>query len=1506
MCTPGRLLPVAATVLLLGRVSAQCPELYDYFGNPSNAPLWYSCSGTDFTLLIASPDNIGNYSISWGDGSPMDFGSSLVPPNSVTHLYTAAVATYTVTFTDLDNGCVINGTLTMEESTSASIQIPIGGLTQVCAPQTVDFINSSTNVSPNTTFVWDFGDGSPPLNFDYTNLGQTIPHLYQPGTVSCETEVRLYAQNECNVLQGGASLASFFPIRIWDKDSADITPSATLLCWPDNTVTFVNTTDRNCLSQGNIYQRYEWWNFGDYWGLGTDSIINWTPWPPTFPRTISYPGIGSYTVTLLDSNYCGIDTTQVTINIVPPPSVTLTVTPDTLCEGGVAFFNQTTNGGANSFQWNFGTGAGWQNFGGGDQTRAYNNSGNYTISFAASIAGATAGCADTASVDLVVLPSPTSAFVLDTTAACNSLTVTPTNASINGVDFLWDFGDGTTSTAVNPGPHTYTTTNAYNITLTATNSDGCSHVSQQVVYVYDPPNVQIGAANVCDGDSVNFADLTVTQPGNTIIGWNWDFGDGNTDTVQGPTHLYAAPGPYTVTLTTNTPYCSGTGTLAIQVEQKPVASFTPDVVLGCSPLAVQFNNTSANALNYVWAFGDGAVSNTPSPAHTYLNFGSSDSVYTAQLVAVTAFGCRDTVTTDITVSPFLNALFVHDGVPGCAPFDVTFTNLSTGAATYAWDFGDGTTSTLPAPTHQYVNNTLLLQTFDIVLVATAAAGCVDSAYQQILVYPTADFALTTPPDSGCAPLSVTFPSVTGAISYQWDFGDGSSGSGPAPTHTYINLTSGELTFTVTMVASNAFGCSDTATTTVTAFPLPQAFFALSNIAGCQPLTGTLTNASTGATTYLWDYGDGATSDTSVLAHDHTWSNTFGTLPEIYNVELTAFTDRGCTDAAQQQVQVFPSVTASFVADSAGCSPFDPDMVNFSQGAVNYLWLFGDGGSSGQSDPAHLYLNQGLNDQVYQPMLIATSAYGCSDTATAEVRVHPSPIAQFVPSTLAACTPAEISFQDITIGANGMQWDFGDGTTLQTGPGNVSHTYINPLAAPQTRLVNVLATTLYGCVDTASVQVQIHPAVTAAFTMDTVGCAPFPVVITNNSIGAVSYLWNMGDGNVFSNASPSYTYFNNTNGDLIYTITMVATSAFGCTDTTQQQVLVAPVPFASFLATPVVQQYPNATVNINNTSAPGPWSYAWAFGDGNTSNQEEPVQHTYGTWGEFTITLVVGGALCSDTLTQVIEITPPAPTASFIGSAEGCVPLTITFQNTSLMAESYAWNFGDGGTSSADSPTYTYFQPGIYTVSMTATSPQGGLNTAIKVDSIVVHPSASAFFVLQPNNVIIPNEPVFTYNLSGNATNYQWDFGDGNTSTEFSPVHFYQVPGEFDVQLIANNEHNCPDTFLLESATTAIFGGDIDFPNAFTPGNSGPTDGVYDPDDFSNNYFFPTHEGVVGYHLQVYNRWGEMVFETFDVLRGWDGYYRGEPAKQDVYVWKAKATFLDGREELLTGDVTLLR
>src|SRR5690606_32403719 len=137
------------------------------------------------------------------------------------------------------------------------------------------------------------------------------------------------------------------------------------------------------------------------------------------------------------------------------------------------------------------------------------------------------------------------------------------------------------------------------------------------------------------------------------------------------------------------------------------------------------------------------------------------------------------------------------------PMDVTFTNNSTGAGSYAWDFGDGNTSTDVSPLHTFVNTGLMLEMYTVTLTATSPAGCSDQTTMQVMVYPTPDFTFVAAPDSGCSPLSVTFPAVVGAVTYQWDFGDGATGTGPSPTHVYNNTGTDAVQYPITLTGANA-------------------------------------------------------------------------------------------------------------------------------------------------------------------------------------------------------------------------------------------------------------------------------------------------------------------------------------------------------------------------------------------------------------------------------------------------------------------------------------------------------------------------------------------------------------------------------------------------------------------------------------------------------------------------------------------------------------------------------
>ncbi len=1659
--------------------SAQC-QLFDFNGVAQVNPVWYNCNGNNYTLNIQSPNNLGAWTIDWGDGSPIQSGAELVPPQAIAHVYLSAVDIYTVTFTETGTGCTTVGTLYMEEPTSASIQIPVGGLTQACAPQTMAFINSSTNTSTTTMFTWDFGDGSPPQTFDYTNLGQSISHTYQPGTVDCETVVTLTAENECNTIQGGPSQATFNPIRIWDIDDAAITPSDVILCWPDNEFTFSNTTERNCLFQGNIFQRYEYWNFGDYWGLGYDSIIDWRAWPPTFPQTLEYPAIGSYQVTLLDSNICGIDAATITVEIVAPPTAVATALPTTICAGQSVTFTNNSSANATDFVWDFGDGSPLVFSGAANLTHIYQNAGSYNASLLVAVGGPASGCNDIVNIPITVLPGPDAEIGFDNDAACDDLTVNFTDLSTGDViGWEWSFGNGNTSNVQNPAAQNYPNVGGYNVILTVESTNGCLNSDTKIVNVHESPVADFMAQDVCVGAQGSFTDLSSFMAGDPIIAWSWDFGNGNTSTAQNPTNVYNAVGTYTITLEVSTAHCSDLIQRDVNVEPAPNSGFTASVLAGCGPLVVDFTNTSVGAVNYTWLFGDGGGSGAEHPQHTFVNFGNVDSVYTVRLIAATAFGCTDTSSIDITVHPGAQAMFQSFYTPGCAPLPANFLNNSQNATSYLWDFGDGSpTSTELNPSHDFENNTLFLANYTVQLIAYTPTGCNDTTTTTVTVFPEPSFTFNLPESEGCAPYSVQFPSVPGAVTHAWNFGDGTISATPSPNHTYFNSTMDTLSFTAQLVATSAFGCRDTSETDITVFPNPIAQFSTNLLAGCSPLTVTLENQSVLADSVAWSYGDGSTSDTTAQFHSHIFENTtnqtvsysvqltaftangcsrtftriievypevtagmdhpasacspfsfvmqntsqngniyqwdFGNgtgslapnpvvsyvnntslpdtfdiqltatsqfgcenitqssiviypkpraaffadesagcaplnvtfqntstvadsylwnygngntsttadsshshvfqstmnIPQTYNMSLVAVSDFGCSDTTNSQVTVYPEVTANFQPEAEGCTPLPVNFVNQSFGAVTYVWQFGDGNQSFQPNASHTFINNLDSIRDFNVSLIAQSAFGCSDTAYQTVQVFPLPNVALAMENIEGCFPAEVTFGNYSAGAENFQWTYGDGDGSTNAEPSHSHTYVNNTLDIATYTVTLTGITAQGCERSASINVDVIPEITANVVAPMGGCSPYTGTFQNNSTGAFSYLWDFGDGTTAENTNPTYTWTNMGVEDQNYEVTFIARSLWGCADTLTFDIPVFGQPEAQFLAAPTVQQFPDATIDLINLSAANSTSnYTWNWGDGTMAQSDDPTtpnSYTYDTWGTYDIILRVGNDLCNDTAMQRITILPPLPIAAFEGEGEGCLPLVVSFTNQSTFGVSYEWNFGDGTTSTQENPTHVYYTAGTFNVTLTVTGPGGDVDVAAAPGAVTVQPRAEAFFTVNPPVITVPDQ-VFFLNLSTNAGIYQWDFGDGNTSNAVSPHHFYESLGWHGVTLIANNIYNCPDTFHVEQAVRGDADSQIALPNAFTPSTTGPTGGWWTIDEvFNNDIFFPQYKGVEEFEMQIFNRWGELLFESRDVRQGWDGYYRGILCQQDVYVWRVKVRFQDGGEMTDIGDVTLIR
>ncbi len=1252
-------LPYLILFVLLSKLSnAACPQIYDYLGNLSSNPTFIDCTGSgSYNMNISSNAGWGAYTIIWGDGTPNTVAGGYTANTFVNHTYTSGSPTsYTLTLLIPSSSCTLTATVIMEKPVNSSIQIPVGGITTACAPKALQFVNASTDVSATTTFTWNFGDGTAPVVFNASNAGQTVTHTYNPGTVNCQTAVTLSAMNFCTNIP---TIANFNPIQIYDIDNAAITPSAFIKCFPDNTFTFNNTTNRNCVPQGNTFQRQERWNLGDHWGLGRDSIIDWRPWPPTAPITITYPSVGNYTIQLQDSNLCGIDVIALTVSIVNPPTAGVVGPTGPVCAGTAVTFTNTSSTGY-SYKWDFGVGAGYVPKPFGPQSFTYTNAGTYTISVVALIAGGGAACSSTAQTVVTILAAPVVNFSVSPNIGCNTITgAVFTDNTTGGATWNWNFGNGNTSATPVPAAQNYTAVGTYTASLTVTSTNSCVNTYSTLIHVYATPNASFTTASACVGSVATFSDTSTSAPGDPVTSWNWNFGDASptaTTTVQNPNHTYTIQNTYTVQLIVNTANCTNTVTLPITINVRPTANFTMTPLSGCPTLTVNFTNTSLSATSYAWNFGNGATSTATNVSQSFTNTLTVNKSYTISLLAQTGLGCSDTKTASITVFPKPAVTFTLNALAGCSPVSATFTNTSSGATSYLWTFGDntssGTVSTILS--HTYTNATLLIQTYTVQLVATSSNGCKDSTSLGVTVYPRPIFNFTMVPNAGCSPVNVNFPTVLGAVNYQWNFGDGTPlNFSPNPTHTFTNTSTIDVTYSVQLVASNAFSCIDTTYGYPVVYGKPLPNFSLSPNSGCSALPITFTNTSTFSSTYVWRFGDGNTS-TSVNPV-HTYTNTSNTSNQTFTSSLIAITVHGCKDSVTNTILVFPKPKAAFNVDTPSCSPKLLHFINSSIGAGSYEWNFG-GATTFNINEQYQFINNSGANITNTVRLIAISGNSCRDTLLVNIIVHPKPEFTIIANPDSGCTALTVNFPSIA--------------------------------------------------------------------------------------GASSYQWNFGDGTFSGSTAPTKVFVNNTSFDQIFTVKLIAFNSYGCADTSSKIIKVFAKPIALFQA--------------------------------------------------------------------------------------------------------------------------------------------------------------------NPNTVFVPNDPVLCSNLSSGAVSYEWDFGDHTTSTEVNPSHNYQQAGLYQIILVATNSKGCKDRFDLPSKIIAQLESGVDIPNAFSPNANGSNGGAYNPKDVNNDVFHPVISGVAKYELNIFSRWGELLFVSKDIDIGWDGYYKGKLCTQDVYVWKINATTIDDKRILKTGDVLLLR
>ncbi len=1159
------------------------------------------------------------------------------------------------------------------------------------------------------------------------------------------------------------------------------------------------------------------------WNLGNSTTSSLTD------VSGSYTSAGTYTVTLTAFG-SGTSTYSMVIRVYAPPTVSFSASDTAICPGTPITFTSTSIAnawGPMSYNWNFGDG--------GTSTAtspvySYNIPGYYNVTLFATNSPGCVGSLSKSSY-IHVYNHSSVGFTASTTSYCKAPALVSFTNSTTGAGpftYKWLFGDGGTSTAVNP-THNYVTAGLYTVVLKATNAKGCIDSLMQFSYI----NVgSIAAsftlpASACAGAPVSFNNTSSAH-----ISSQWHFGDGGTSAADNPIYTYTASGTYSVKLVIFDGTCYDSVTHTITVSPRPTGSFTSTPVHPCPPTVnVTYNATVPGGTTVAWLFGDGTTGTGTTKIKTY----SSSVIDYVDMILTNASGCKDTIQRiDTIFNIYLNttaspgngcfpltvnfSLFaysvVFNNIP--PPFGFIFLSYPYGISSYSWNFNDGSAlSTSPSPVHTYTAPGSYNPTCTVV----TSNGCTATGTIPVNVGSPATASFTATPRHICAGKSIAFKSTSpGPIdSFFWYFGDGFDTSGPGiikPVHTY-NVPG---IFADSLIVKN-FGCPSKAFYLIDTVDSPNAVINYSYI--CIPGNQiSLQDYSIGDDSHLWQFGDGATSTIANPIHSYPSLTT-------YTVTLTTYnTKSGCRDTSSVSVNLAKPVV-KFVATKLQLCRDQTDTFTSTTPAGKYKWYV-DGAIKDSLGATFIYTFHIKGPHTIT--LIITDSHGCYDTLTKTNYVlvaKPTDNFSFTPTS--GCSPLSVNFTDLSTDVTGASiisysWAFGDGTTTTTSTPTITHIY-TPQGA---YVINEIVTDNIGCSDTLTSPTFLNVyKPSAAFNVSTtVACQGAKIHFTNTSTPFISCVWMFGDGATSTVTSPDHAYA--TAG--VYTIKLAITDAHGCTDTETNANLITvnTGPTASFTMSDSIAVCPPLNVHFTNTST-GAVFYLWSFGDGAFSSAISPSE-PYLASGYYTVKLTATNATgCSDTAFGHVSIFGYKGAFTY-SPLTGCAPLFVHFKATVGTVASIIWDFSDGITSGStllDTITHKYTATGTYVPKLILTDPSGCTSSSIGADTIKVDTLIPDFtFIPNPscqNTSVVFNDA--SKSLYSSSVSWLWSFGSGVTSTASAPTHTFTASGTFPVTLFVTDGSGCSGS-ITKNVTVNPTPGNITGVTTLCQGStSGLTDGT---------------------------------------------------------------------------------
>lgn len=1165
---------------------------------------------------------------------------------------------------------------------------------------------------------------------------------------------------------------------------------------------------------------------------------SWNTSPVQTNATASNLPIGSYFVTVTDSKGCV--TTSSAVTITEPPVLTVTASPSSSISCNTTItISASANGGSGvyNYLWNNGATTSSITVGTGTYTVVVTDGNGCTASNSVSVMASN-------STLLVNIPTPANICYGSTTTITANAT-----GGFGGYTYLWS-SDGATNSSIIVGAGTYC--------VTVTDAGGCQANACVTVTQNTPVTASIGTPPiVCTGDSTTIT--AIGSGGQSPYSFLWNTGETTA-------YIVKPAGTYTVTVSDVTgSSCSATATVTINEATPLNISITPTHV-SC------YGGNNGQASAYV----SGGM---PNYTYSWSPFGGTTSVAsnlipgTYTLVVTDAIGCQKTSSTTITqpLSP-VDVTIASNNVTCFGLMNGSATGTATGGYqpySYYW-------SPLGVSTPSISN----LSPGNYSITVADSTGC----------YTTVPFTITQPTElmlsgstinSNCnnndGSATVTASGGTTPYTYSWSPTGGSAS-------TALNLVSGS--YTVLVADSN--NCSKQLTLNVLSNPTDLN----ANFSGTSVCLNTITSfydsstvSSDAITSWSWNFGEpssGSSNFSSSQNPTHTYSSS-GT----FNATLVVTTQMGCTDTITKSVTVYTLPVASFT--SIPRCVFNQSMFtntsNINSGSITTIsWNFGDPTSgpdniSNLQNPTHIYSASGP----YLVILTVTSNNGCSSTITQNITIPSFPNVAFTASTV--CKNQATQFTDASTISSGSisawAWNFGDGSPIDTTQ-NPAHTYTNS----GTYSVILTATTSNGCQSADTMSIVVNPLPNSNFNA-LAKCLEDTTFFTNTSTissGTITaWQWNFGDftsNSMLQNPSHLYT------SSGTFTVTLTTTSNNGCSSTISKPVSVYALPVVAFSNTTAcvgsVTQFTDNSTLLADTMV----SWLWAFGDGSpVSNTQNPayVYNNPGTYNAFLV--VTSNRGCVDTTTKVVTVYPTPNVQFSVNDSSGCQDFCTQFFDLSTISSgsitSWIWNFGDNSVfSTIQNTSHCYPSSGIYSISLTATSNNNCSATHTEVNLINVFPTAVATFNYSPQPITTNNSNVTFSNLSQQSSMWWWNFGDpvsanSNYSSLNSPEHFYSYMGDYCVTLIASNIYNCADTTVQCLRVDPVF--TFYIPNSFTPNHA----------DGTNDLFSGKGTNIKTYEMWIFDRWGDMIFYTDDIEKGWNGKANNgkDIAQVDVYVYK---------------------